>query len=464
MFDYILSLVYAAFGIGVFFYFLNVYRIHKYTKELHASLVPMAHLRNLAFRLRKPLPKFAIFVPARNEGDVIANTIGNLEAIEYPKNKYCVCIVVDERELDDRVEARTKDVVSSLAQKLNSQYGTDFLQCLEIPKWYSGIFQSQEKTYEKSTKGRALNYALQCLAANPQWSSFDMIGILDADGRLHPNVLKEAAQKRLEKDAKLLQGPVYQITNFSKVSLVGIAAGLELAVHHMTELPDRLRPGNKLQFLAGTNYFIDKNLIAEVGGWNQHALVEDAELALRLYAEKRICGHWLNVVEQEQTPPSFAVYRKQRERWARGHLTLLGYILKSNIPFGEKVVLFHQILRSQYRAFFDFGLPIFALVLMLSGALRNVGPFFTVLSLLLVAATPFLWDLYGFMYRQIASSIDPDIQTKQKLVMSAKLFLFVPVFIIVQAIPRIEALYNHFFRHQQMEWYKTVRTKEIATT
>jgi len=451
MFDYTLSFLYIAFGIGVFLYFLNVYRIRKYIKELNTPLVSMEQLRTLAFQRKMPLPKFAIFVPARSEGDVIANTIKNLEEIAYPKSRYTAFIVTDERELAEQVEARTKDVAWATTQELNLKHGQNFLRCVEIPKWYSG----------KSTKGRALNYALQHLVASPEWGTFDMIGVLDADGRFHSNVLREAAHLRLYKKAKLLQGPVYQITNFAQVSLVGIAAGLELAIHHLTELPDRLRPGNRLQFLAGTNYFIDKELISAVGGWNQHALVEDAELALRLYIEKRICGHWLNVVEKEQTPPSFKVYRKQRERWARGHLRLLGYIQKSNIPFWQKIDLFYRIFSTQYRSFFDVGLLLLALCLLLSGALQQAGLFFTVLSFFFLAATPLLWDLYGFMYRQIAPSLEPAAKRKQQFLMSAKLFLFMPVLIFIQAIPRVEALYNHFIRRQQVEWYKTARTKEV---
>jgi cellulose synthase/poly-beta-1,6-N-acetylglucosamine synthase-like glycosyltransferase len=289
-----------------------------------------------------------------------------------------------------------------------------------------------------------------------------MIGLLDADGRLHPNVLQEAAYLRLAKKAKLLQGPVYQVTNFAQVSLVGVAAGLELAIHHMTELPDRLRYGNKLQFLAGTNYFIDTKVIREAGGWDQHALVEDAELALRLYANKRITGHWLNVVEKEQTPPSFKVYRRQRERWARGHLYLISYIRHSNLSLWQKTDLLFRILTTQYRSFFDVGLFVFALALLFSSALHGMGPFFTILSFLLIAATPLLWDLYGFMYRQLAFSIDPAMRKRQQLAMSIKLFLFMPVLIAIQAIPRAEALYNYFFRRQEMEWYKTLRSKEIT--
>ena len=460
-FDFTLSFVYAIFIIGIVSYWRNIYRIKKYSKGLGSNPVSLRKLRILARQKNTPFPKFAILVPARNEGDVIANTIQNLVELSYPKASYSIYIIVDERELQDAVERRTKDIVHSVSSELNARYGKHFIHCVEVPEWYSGILNDTKHTDQKSTKGRALNYALQTLLNDTHSHTIDMIGVLDADGRLHPHVLKEVAYKRLSQNSMLLQGPVFQITNFLQASLTGKIAGLELAIHHLTEVADHLMSGWRFQFLAGTNYFIDKNLIAQVRGWNQHALVEDAELALRIYAQTGITAQWLNWVEQEQTSPSFRIYRKQRERWARGHLHLLAYIRHSRIPRWEKIALSHKILSDQYRVLFDIGLPIFAISLIFFGALRDLSFFFTFLSMVSLAMIIFIWDIYGFTYRTISGFIDPTPSMRNKIKLSIKLFFFTPILIIIQAIPRIEAIINFIFRPNQMEWYKTERTREL---
>src|SRR5690606_27806225 len=148
--------------------------------------------------------------------------------------------------------------------------------------------------------------------------------------------------------SQILQGPVLQVSNFSKVSLVGKMAGLELARYHLTHMENRLHKARKMQFLAGTNYFIKKQLIQKVGGWDENALVEDAELALRAYEKERAIADPLCLLEVEQTPERFAIYRKQRERWARGHFQLLPVIRRSKLSLFTKVALYQKILASQF--------------------------------------------------------------------------------------------------------------------
>src|SRR5207247_9542688 len=113
-----------------------------------------------------------------------------------------------------------------------------------------------------------------------------MLGILDADGRLDKQVLKEIAYRRIKNNSKLLQGSVYQVSNYDQVSIVGVVAGLQLAIHHLTELPTRMIH-SKVQFLTGTNYFIDKYLIKSVIRSAHNVLVEDAVLALRISVETK---------------------------------------------------------------------------------------------------------------------------------------------------------------------------------
>jgi cellulose synthase/poly-beta-1,6-N-acetylglucosamine synthase-like glycosyltransferase len=287
-----------------------------------------------------------------------------------------------------------------------------------------------------------------------------MLGVLDADGRLDKHVLKEIAYRRIKYNSKLLQGSVFQVSNYDQVSIVGVVAGLELAIHHLTELPTRMLH-SKVQFLAGTNYFIDKDLIKTVMGWDQHALVEDAELALRIYVEERVIAEWILRPELEQSPENFRVYRKQRERWARGHLVLLRAIKDAKITTREKISFYFKVFFSQFRFLTDLFLFALAIVLMFLGGFAYLNPFLKGLSIFLAVMSIFIMDTYGFIYRSISKYIDPNMKFKQKILQSLKLLSYFPLLIFVQATPRMVALWNYVFG-RETGWYKTERTKEAV--
>jgi cellulose synthase/poly-beta-1,6-N-acetylglucosamine synthase-like glycosyltransferase len=369
-----------------------------------------------------------------------------------------VYIIVDERELDDHVEVLTKDEASKLANQIRLETGINVVEVIEVPKWYSGQLGNLTYSNVKSTKGRALNFALEYLNTTPEWNHLDMLGILDADGRLDKNVLKEIAYRRIKNNSKLLQGSVFQVSNYDQVSIVGVIAGLELAIHHLTELPTRMLH-SKVQFLAGTNYFIDKDLIQTVMGWDQHALVEDAELALRIYVQQHVIAEWILRPELEQSPENFRVYRKQRERWARGHLVLLRAIKNADITWREKMTFYFKVFLSQFRFITDLFLFFLAIVLMFLGGFAYLSPFLRWLSVFLAIMSILIMDTYGFIYRRISNYIDPNMKLKQKILQSLKLLSFFPALIFIQATPRMAALWNYLFG-RETGWYKTERTKE----
>ena len=73
-----------------------------------------------------------------------------------------------------------------------------------------------------------------------------------------------------------------------------------------------------------------------------------------------------------------------------------------------------------------------------------------------------LIDTYGYMYRKISDYITKSMSLRQKIAKSLELDLFVPVLILVQAIPRVDALYNYTVKANEIGWYKTERTREVV--
>jgi cellulose synthase/poly-beta-1,6-N-acetylglucosamine synthase-like glycosyltransferase len=75
----------------------------------------------------------------------------------------------------------------------------------------------------------------------------------------------------------------------------------------------------RIATLPGTNYLIHKSLLDEMGGWDEKALTEDAEMSIRIYQAGYLIKFVPYAVTWEQEPETLRVWFKQRVRWARGN-------------------------------------------------------------------------------------------------------------------------------------------------
>jgi len=71
--------------------------------------------------------------------------------------------------------------------------------------------------------------------------------------------------------------------------------------------------------LPGTNYLIRRSILEKLGGWDERALTEDAELSIRVYQAGYLIKFVPYAVTWEQEPETLPVWFKQRVRWARGN-------------------------------------------------------------------------------------------------------------------------------------------------
>ena len=83
--------------------------------------------------------------------------------------------------------------------------------------------------------------------------------------------------------------------------------------------------------LPGTNFVIWRHVLREVGGWDEKALTEDAELTIRIYETGRYIGFVPRAVTWEQEPEKLGTWLRQRTRWARGHNYLSGQACPSPV-------------------------------------------------------------------------------------------------------------------------------------
>lgn len=457
-----------SFFVGSFLYLRNVSFIRKHMYLLKRRVYSMAEILSISAEKGRDIPKIAVLVPARNEGRVIENTIRSLTELDYPKDSYKIYVVVDERELSDDVEHFTKDVARDTILDLQKKFSVGFVNCVEVPEWYSGKLGDFTRSYSHSTKGRALNYCLEYMRYTGDAEEIEMIGILDADGRLDVNALKEIAALRMTKGSKILQGVVLGVSNIKNINIVGLGALIEGAVHHLTFMTHRLTSTKKkLLFLAGTNYFFERELLEEVGGWDAGSLVEDAELGLRTYILSGHTAEWYSCPEIEQSPSNLPTYFKQRERWARGHFQLIPFVVESKLSIMHKLYLMGKIYANAYSSIWHLGLPVVGWFLMGIGAYAFMPAGFQFVMLYLLFASVTIYDFYGFMYRSLEDYFQPYLDFKitrmHKVKMSIALFCYTPFHFIIQAIPRYYAPFKYYRSPDTPQiWYKTERTEEVS--
>lgn len=108
----------AALGISVLMFalFMRYFWWKRYSERTYWNRRPVLTIdsvKALAAEQGHDLPYVSILVPARNEADVIERTIDHLSAMEYPKDRYEVVVVTDDKELQGRDEDCTNVVAET---------------------------------------------------------------------------------------------------------------------------------------------------------------------------------------------------------------------------------------------------------------------------------------------------------------------------------------------------------------
>jgi len=454
----VVNCVMILFGIGI----VNLYRhlIDMYRFERTYLRKPTIDWYELMVKASSNggLPYFSVMIPAREEVRVIENTIRRLEQFDYSKDNYEILVITDEWEIITSPHENTVNVVERVARELNEKYKREFVRSTVVPVGFDGYYPGQVKEPgNRSTKGRALNWGLRQIP-----DRVDMIGIYDADARPHPDLLKFIASRRLNENIDVIQGPVYPVSNYDKVTAVPKFAGLHLAWWHRSSYPKLAKEKQKLQFLAGTNYFIGKDLIKRIGGWDYEALTEDAELGLRLYSKEKRFAKWHPYEEIEQSPKNFRAFFRQRRRWAEGFLQLVPQIRRTRMPKLEKLAALSRIYTAPLTWVFTEMGPLIAPVLYLTHVYSRIpsSPLLTVYSYALLAGSISYLALYPLMYHKLYKHIEPEPAKNKRFLQYAKLGVLTIPYWLVQALPEISAMKRYVLGQRTTAWEKTERTEE----
>lgn len=226
----------------------------------------------------------------------------------------------------------TQQIVEQVSTELNAEPNKPLIKHVEVPDDFDGKFKGQCLGHSvPSTKGRALNYALP-LAVDERTV---MYGFYDAESRPDPNVLLYIAYRRLTdaEPVRIFQGPAFQVRNFYDIGPLSKLAGLYQTVSHDWYLPIMFR---RLPFVGGTNLYIERQLLDELGGYDSSILTEDLELGTRAYLQTGAWPEYLPYPSSEQTPATVKGFYRQRLRWGTGFLQVMDKISQDETYPREK--------------------------------------------------------------------------------------------------------------------------------
>ena len=226
-------------------------------------------------------PFVSIMIPAHNEESVIANTVENILAIDYPNFEVIV--------IDDRSSDSTANVVNELASKYEK---------------VKALIRTADAFPGKSA---VLNDAM-ALAQG------EAILVFDADATVEPDFLNKLIPLLEPADVGAVQArKVIRNKNFNFLTR---CQNNEYTLDtHFQAGRDAVKGAAELR---GNGELIKRVAIEDIGGWNNYTITDDLDMSTRLHIKGwdiRFCPE--ACVYEEGIVYLFPLFR-QRRRWMEG--------------------------------------------------------------------------------------------------------------------------------------------------
>lgn len=265
--DYYILLVYIVAYIGLFaasFYMINL----------------LFYYRNRNIPLSDKKLTASLVVPAYNEEKTIAHTIKSLLALDYPKDKFEIIVVDD----------GSKDKTYSIAKRFESD---------SHPK--VRVF-----TKKNGGKGSALNFGISK-------SKNEIIISMDADSFVTPEALLKTMPYFYSNEVMAVT-PSMTIHNPK-----GFLQGIQQIEYNMgVFLRKSFATVNAIHITPGAFSAYRKQFFLKYGGYDEHNLTEDLEIALRIQSKGFVIENSPEAVVYTVAPRKFKELLIQRMRWYAG--------------------------------------------------------------------------------------------------------------------------------------------------
>jgi len=276
---------------------------------------------------RDPCLSFSILLPAKNEEDVYRETIQKVYDLDYPTELMQIIAICREDDPGTIAEAQAKI----------DELGDSNVQLL--------IYND----YPVS-KPHGLNLGLQVARG-------DIVTIFDAEDGPHPDILNIINTTMLNEDVDVVQSGV-QLMNYNTRWFCFLNV-LEYFFWFKSSLHFFARIG--ITPLGGNTVFVRRELMEQLGGWDEACLTEDADLGIRLnlsHARIRIL-YEDEFVTREETPHTIKQFIKQRTRWNQGFIQILvkGDWLKLE-KLSQRLLAFYVLILPEVQALFALLVPV----------------------------------------------------------------------------------------------------------
>ncbi len=246
--------------------------------------------------------RFAVLIPARNEGDAVKPLLASLRKVSYPRTRLDVYVIT---------ETRTDPVYSyALAQ---------------------GFFAlaRNDDTRGVKTKGGALDDAYRQIQKTGR--VYDSYAVFDADNVVSPGFFTEMDKLRGQ-GFRIVVGR-RDFTNRAHNWISSCSAlMLTFTANYCTAGRKHLAAKG---FITGTGYCIDASILAEAGNWPWQGMTEDVELnKFALHRADIRMGFSRFAPFYDEQPEDLVTMHRQHLRWMFGYFgtTFKGPGKRSRIP------------------------------------------------------------------------------------------------------------------------------------
>ncbi len=276
---------------------------------------------------RDPCLSFTIMLPARHEEDVYRETIQKVYDLNYPKELMQIIAICSDDDEGTIAEAQAKI----------DELGDPNVQLL--------IY-----TNKPTSKPRGLNHALKV-------SCGDIVTIFDAEDEPHPDILNIINTTMLDEDVDVVQSGVQLMNHNTKwfcfMNVLEYFFWFKSSLHFFSSIG--ITP------LGGNTVFVRRDLMEQLGGWDETCLTEDADLGIRLslsHARIRII-YDDEFVTREETPNSIEQFIKQRTRWNQGFIQILFQREWLKLEkLSQRLLAFYVLILPEVQALFAVLLPV----------------------------------------------------------------------------------------------------------
>ncbi|AIA71104.1 putative glycosyl transferase [Pectobacterium atrosepticum SCRI1043] len=230
-------------------------------------------------------PKVTIHLPCYSEPpEIVINTLNSISALDY--DNYEV-IVIDNNTRDETLWKPVEKHCSMLGEK----------------------FRFYHVPVLAGAKAGALNYALKITS-----SDTELIAVIDADYITEPDFIRRYVKIFKDENVGFVQTSHDYYNHQSSPVMEG--AYYFWTLFHKIELPSYTEIN--AAFTVGTMCILRRNILEKVGGWDETALTEDSELAVRMHAQGYIGYVFADTVGRGLIPTTFSDMKKQQVRWTAG--------------------------------------------------------------------------------------------------------------------------------------------------